>query len=139
LDDLVLLIAKCLSGFTHFVILGSTKLRPWCAAIEYAVSGLKVPLVLVLGHAQCGGAAHALKICRENFTPDNFIDRWCRMAEPAVCHVCDNFDVEVRGRELELVHAPHTPPTHPLHTPYTPLTHPLNTPYTPPKHPLNTP
>ena len=95
----------------------STELRPWCAAIEYAVTALKVPLLLVLGHAQCGGAAHALKICsRENFTPSNFIDRWCGMAKGAVCHVCDNFDVEVRGRELELVHTPYTPPTPPLNT-----------------------
>ena len=31
---------------------------------------------LVLGHAQCGGAAHALKICmRDNFEPSSFIDR----------------------------------------------------------------
>ena len=71
-------------------------------AIEYAVTALKVPLLLVLGHAQCGGAAHALKICsRENFTPSSFIDRWCGMAKDAVCHVCDNFDMNVRSRELE--------------------------------------
>jgi carbonic anhydrase len=26
---------------------------------------LKVPLLMVMGHAQCGGAAHALNICRK--------------------------------------------------------------------------
>lgn len=34
-----------------------------CAALEYAVTALKVPLLMVMGHAQCGGAAHALSIC----------------------------------------------------------------------------
>jgi hypothetical protein len=63
-----------------------------------------VHLAMALGHAQCGGAAHALQICsRENFVPTNFIDRWCMMGRSAVCHVCDNFDVNVRGRELEQV------------------------------------
>jgi len=57
-----------------------------------------------MGHAQCGGAAHALQICsRKDFIPTNFIDHWCMMGRSAVCHVCDNFDVNVRGRELEQV------------------------------------
>jgi hypothetical protein len=39
-----------------------------------------VPLLLVMGHAQCGGAAHSLQICRrKDFVPSNFIDRWCMM------------------------------------------------------------
>ena len=64
----------------------------------------------MMGHAQCGGAAHALQICgRENFVPSNFIDRWCMMGRSAVCHVCDNFDVNVRGRELEQVRTQRPP------------------------------
>ena len=47
---------------------------------------------------------------RENFVPTNFIDRWCLMGRSAVCHVCDNFDVNVRGRELEQVRGSHSRP-----------------------------
>jgi hypothetical protein len=65
---------------------------------------------LVTGHAQCGGAAHALNICRrENFVPNSFIDRWCMMGRSSVCHVCDTFDVNARGRELEQVRGSHGP------------------------------
>ena len=37
-----------------------------CAAIEYAVTGLKVPLLLVMGHAQCGGAGTILPATPSN-------------------------------------------------------------------------
>lgn len=76
-----------------------------CAAIEYAVTALKVPLLMVLGHAQCGGAAHALSICaKADALPADarFIDRWCFMAKEAVCVVIDKYDPQTRGRELEL-------------------------------------
>ena len=36
-----------------------------CAAIEYAVKSLKVEAIVVLGHAQCGGCAHALSLFSE--------------------------------------------------------------------------
>jgi hypothetical protein len=49
--------------------------RGTCAAIEYAVTALKVPLLMILGHAQCGGAAHALSICAKVWL--HLLGRWC--------------------------------------------------------------
>jgi len=76
-----------------------------CAAIEYAVTALKVPLLMVLGHAQCGGCAHANAICSkaDKLPVDaRFIDRWCFMAKDAVCTVIEKYDPQARGRQLEL-------------------------------------
>jgi carbonic anhydrase len=48
------------------------------AALEYAVSVLRVPHIVVLGHAQCGGIrAFIDKI--EPLTPGDFIGRWMAM------------------------------------------------------------
>jgi len=76
-----------------------------CAAIEYAVTALKVPLLMVMGHAQCASAARALAICaKSDALPADarFMDRWCFMAKDAVCTVIKKYDPQARGRELEL-------------------------------------
>jgi len=44
------------------------------AAIEFAVTRLGVETILVLGHAQCGGVAAALR--EEPRDPASFVDRW---------------------------------------------------------------
>jgi carbonic anhydrase len=51
------------------------------AAIEFAVRALKVPQIIVMGHAMCGGI-HALL----NGAPadvSDFVGQWVRIAEPA--------------------------------------------------------
>ncbi len=51
------------------------------AAIEFAVTTLKVDTVLVMGHAQCGGVAAAL--ARDTEEPTTFLDHWVSLLEPA--------------------------------------------------------
>lgn len=52
------------------------------AAIEFAVTGLKVETILVLGHAQCGGVAAALAR-EEGDEPSTFLDHWVGLLDPA--------------------------------------------------------
>lgn len=52
------------------------------AAIEFAVEQLKVQTILVLGHAQCGGVAHALE--RHAHAPKSFLDAWVSLLNPAI-------------------------------------------------------
>lgn len=51
------------------------------AALEYAVSHLKVEHVIVLGHSQCGGI-HALMDGCADCREDGFVSRWISIAEP---------------------------------------------------------
>lgn len=52
------------------------------AAIEFAVTKLKVDLILVLGHAQCGGVAAALE--RRPRDANSFLDTWIGLLDPAI-------------------------------------------------------
>ncbi len=51
------------------------------AAIEFAVTQLKVDHVLVMGHAQCGGVAAALDDRPRN--PYSFLDSWISLLDTA--------------------------------------------------------
>lgn len=51
------------------------------AAIEFAVTRLMVETILVLGHAQCGGVAHALS--QRGDAPGSFLDAWVGLLDPA--------------------------------------------------------
>ncbi len=51
------------------------------AAIEFAVQGLKVENVIVLGHRQCGGIRALVSGLYAD--SDSFIDRWVSIARPA--------------------------------------------------------
>jgi carbonic anhydrase len=51
------------------------------AAIEFAVTALKVDTILVLGHAQCGGVAAALQ--ERTRDPKSFLDSWIGLLDPA--------------------------------------------------------
>lgn len=74
-----------------FVIRNVANLAPPCepkvglhgtsAAIEFAVTQLKVETILVLGHAQCGGVAAALSDRPRD--PDSFLDQWIGLLDPA--------------------------------------------------------
>jgi len=51
------------------------------AAIEFAVTQLKVTTILVLGHAQCGGVAAALQ--QRQRDPASFLDAWIGLLDEA--------------------------------------------------------
>lgn len=52
------------------------------SAIEFAVQGLKVKHIVVLGHASCGGIK-AYANSSAPLSPGNFIGKWVTLVEPA--------------------------------------------------------
>jgi carbonic anhydrase len=60
------------TGFTHGV----------SAALEFAVVGLKVKYIVVMGHSHCGGV-RAFADHRDSPTPGDFIDSWMSLIKPA--------------------------------------------------------
>lgn len=73
-----------------FVVRNIANLVPPCtpeappgvsSAIEFAVCGLEVARVIVLGHARCGGIRALMAPCR--LTPEtDFVGRWMSIADP---------------------------------------------------------
>ena len=51
------------------------------AAIEFAVLGLKVPNLIVLGHSRCGGVAAYRQKVRDNVAKEGFIGRWLTLLD----------------------------------------------------------
>ena len=53
------------------------------AALEFAVTGLKVEMILVMGHARCGGVRAFLDGLYERSAKRGFIDRWMSLLNAA--------------------------------------------------------
>jgi carbonic anhydrase len=51
------------------------------AAIEFAVGGLKVPNLIVLGHSNCGGVAAYRHKVRDKVAEHGFIGRWLTLLD----------------------------------------------------------
>jgi carbonic anhydrase len=51
------------------------------AAIEFAVQGLKVPNLVVLGHSRCGGVDAYRQKVRDNVTRQGFIGAWLTLLD----------------------------------------------------------
>ncbi|TPX60250.1 carbonic anhydrase [Powellomyces hirtus] len=71
------------------------------AAMEFAVKGLKVASIIVLGHTQCGGIAALLKGDHKGL---EFIESWMRIAQRAKETTLKNFsdkDYAVQARACE--------------------------------------
>lgn len=68
------------------------------AAIEFAVERLKVETILVLGHAQCGGVAHAHALHAEHTHTDtaSFLNSWVSLLNPAI----ERFESQSDGNPL---------------------------------------
>jgi carbonic anhydrase len=60
------------TGFTHGV----------SAALEFAVQGLEVKYIVVMGHTHCGGI-RAYSQHRNRLNPGDFIDSWMSLIAPA--------------------------------------------------------
>jgi carbonic anhydrase len=83
------LLTGCAPG-ELFVIRNVANLVPPCtpdappgvsSAIEFAVCGLEVSRIIVLGHAKCGGI-RALMTPRRLTDETDFVGRWMRIADP---------------------------------------------------------
>jgi len=60
------------------------------SALEFAVQGLKVKNILVLGHGRCGGVNAALQPADEPLSPGDFIGKWMELLGPAAKIVKEN-------------------------------------------------
>jgi carbonic anhydrase len=69
------------SGFTHGV----------SAALEFAVEGLEVKYIVVMGHTHCGGI-RAYSEHRNRLNPGDFIDNWMSLIAPAAEALGDGDD-----------------------------------------------
>lgn len=73
------------------------------AALEYGVKHLEVDHIIVLGHGQCGGIRSMLErhvLPKEQIEePDEFIDYWMKIAEPAKQRVRE----ELKGKPPEVI------------------------------------
>jgi len=75
------------------------------AAIEFAVTGLGITNIVVLGHARCGGVAAFLDRVHEPKVNPGFINRWMSLLNPARATVLKSGPAgtpEQHQQELEL-------------------------------------
>ena len=75
------------------------------AAIEYAVTVLKVVHVIVLGHSQCGGVQGCIDMCKgqapELDLKESFVGRWMDILRPKYEQVSDIEDEAYQQSQLE--------------------------------------
>jgi carbonic anhydrase len=80
------------------------------AALEFAVMGLHVSDIVVMGHGRCGGIAAALKEESVPLSPGDFIGKWISLLEKPVaecaCHTEDTPEERrLRLEHLSIVHS----------------------------------
>ena len=75
------------------------------AAVEFAVTSLKVAHLIVLGHSSCGGVNGCIQMVSGNAPelekPGSFVGRWLDMLRPACEETATITDPQARQRQLE--------------------------------------
>ncbi len=75
------------------------------AAIEYGVTALKVPHLIVVGHSNCGGVAGCHALCNgdapELEQPSSFVGRWVETLRPGFERIDQSQDKDAQLRALE--------------------------------------
>ena len=71
------------------------------AAIEFAVTGLGVQHIVIMGHAQCGGVRAYVDGALGNGGRNTYINRWASLLAPAFENVPDGLDAPEAAQRLE--------------------------------------
>jgi carbonic anhydrase len=75
------------------------------AAVEYAVTALKVAHLIILGHSNCGGVAGCYDMCSGKAPAleekSSFVGRWMDILRPGYERIRDAGDEPARRRALE--------------------------------------
>jgi len=69
------------------------------AALEFAVLGLKVEHIIIIGHVQCGGVANMVKKHTVKTQEDQFLSKWTDLLEIA-CERALKLDPTLTGDDL---------------------------------------
>lgn len=102
------IILNCRPG-DLFVVRNVANLVPPCendkghhgtsAALEFAVLGLGIKHIIVLGHSSCGGIS-ALVSNQTHVCDKNFISRWMEIAKPALDKTIKNYPKENHDEQV---------------------------------------
>ncbi|MDI6025494.1 carbonic anhydrase [Corticibacterium sp. UT-5YL-CI-8] len=72
------------------------------SALEFAVQGLKVKNIVVMGHGRCGGIKSVLGPTHEPLSPGDFIGKWMSLLGPAAEAVSGNTMMTAGERQTAL-------------------------------------
>ncbi|MCB9929395.1 MAG: carbonic anhydrase [Alphaproteobacteria bacterium] len=75
--------------------------RSTSAAIEFAVTVLKVEHVVIMGHAQCGGVRAYVDGAMGEAVAGRYLARWASLLAPAYDSVPDGLDADSAAKSLE--------------------------------------